>query len=126
MLPLLQDSFPYGKKEISYRNADLPHSKLVGSQANSEPSSLLEWLACQDKTDLKSSSTACGKVWKLLFRLICVPSTMAIFPNICKTHCQVPSTLSQALTSLQSTPVPELLFLIYSVWVSPTETEMEV
>lgn len=33
---------------------------------------------------LKSSSTACGKVWKLLFRFICVPSTMAIFPNICK------------------------------------------
>lgn len=32
---------------------------------------------------LKSSSTACGKVWKLLFRFIWVPSTMAIFPNIC-------------------------------------------
>lgn len=31
---------------------------------------------------LKSSSTACGKVWKLLFRLIWVPSTMAILPNI--------------------------------------------
>lgn len=33
---------------------------------------------------LKSSSTAWGKVWKLLFRFIWVPSTMAIFPNICK------------------------------------------
>lgn len=32
-------------------------------------------------TDLNSRSTAWGNVWKLLFLLICVPSTMAIFPN---------------------------------------------
>ena len=30
---------------------------------------------------LKSIRTAWGKVWKLLLRLICVPSTMAILPN---------------------------------------------
>lgn len=35
---------------------------------------------------LKSSSTAWGKVWKLLFRFIWVPSTMAILPNICKSQ----------------------------------------
>lgn len=35
---------------------------------------------------LKSSSTAWGKVWKLLFRLMGVPSTRAIFPNICGPH----------------------------------------
>lgn len=31
---------------------------------------------------LKSSSTAWGKVWKLLFRLIWLLSLMATFPNI--------------------------------------------
>lgn len=37
-------------------------------------------------THLKRSSTAWGKVWKLLFLLMCVPSTMAIFPNTCSTN----------------------------------------
>lgn len=85
----------------------------------------VELLAHQAKTDLKSSRTACGKVWKLLFRLIWVPSTMAIFPNICKSHCQVPSTLSQALTTLQRSP--ELFFLLFTrLWVCPKETETRV
>lgn len=47
-------------------------------------STALSSLGCG--TCLKSSSTACGKVWKLLLRLIWVPSTMAIFPNIYKTQ----------------------------------------
>lgn len=38
----------------------------------------------QRHTDLKSIRTAWGKVWKLLLRLICVPSTIAIFPNTLK------------------------------------------
>lgn len=37
-------------------------------------------------THLKRSSTAWGKVWKLLFLLICVPSTMATFPNTWHTN----------------------------------------
>lgn len=35
----------------------------------------------QNPTHLKRRSTAWGKVWKLLFLLMCVPSTMATFPN---------------------------------------------
>lgn len=35
-------------------------------------------------THLKSIRTAWGKVWKLLLRLICIPSTMAIFPKTWK------------------------------------------
>lgn len=48
---------------------------------------------------LKSSSTACGKVWKLLFRFICVPSTMAIFPNICKAQATRMTSVSSARLS---------------------------
>lgn len=76
-----------------------PHSKL-GIPTGSEL--LLDLLAQQDKTDLKSSSTACGKVWKLLFRLIWVPSTMAIFPNICKSQWDLQcAILSLVPTTLQ-------------------------
>lgn len=65
---------------------------------------LLSGAACQGKTDLKSSSTACGKVWKLLLRLIWVPSTMAIFPNICKPQAG-PQHSSAATNCPQSNPV---------------------
>lgn len=106
----------------------LPHSKL-GIPTGSEPGSLLELLMQQDKTDLKSSSTACGKVWKLLFRLIWVPSTKAIFPNICKSQCEVsrvPSFLRHRPPS-RAPLVPELPFLLFIwLWASPKEIEIGV
>ena len=37
---------------------------------------------CAGTSHLKSSSTAWGKVWKLLFLLIWLLSLMATFPNI--------------------------------------------
>lgn len=46
----------------------------------SNPCSL--WII--SSTNLNSSSTACGNVWKLLFLLMYVPSTNAILPNICR------------------------------------------
>lgn len=66
------------------------------------------------ETDLKSSRTAWGNVWKLLFRLIWLWSLRAILPNICgvrktltitnRSTPTCPSTSTGARTDMETFP----------------------
>lgn len=51
------------------------------THSHPRPSDGLTMGTARFPTHLKSKSTAWGKVWKLLLRLICAPSTLAILPK---------------------------------------------